>query len=158
MVPWHADRGPIAELAGALEAVGAACGKVGLDVVLLAESEVGEVSEAEGGGSSSMPHKQNPASAVLARACARLVHANASLLTAGGARARSGGRRLAGRVAGALGGARIRRRIGCGCKALARGASGSPDRMAENARDLGDDVGAAAGLVDRALARYREQE
>ena len=83
VVPWHADRGPIAELAGALEAVAAACGKVGLDVVLLAENEVGEVSEAEGGGSSSMPHKQNPASAVLARACARLVHANASLLTRG---------------------------------------------------------------------------
>jgi hypothetical protein len=30
--------------------------------------------------------------------------------------------------------------------------------MAENARGLGDDVGAAAELVDRALARYREQE
>jgi hypothetical protein len=30
--------------------------------------------------------------------------------------------------------------------------------MAENARDLGDDVSAAEALVDRALARYREQE
>jgi len=30
--------------------------------------------------------------------------------------------------------------------------------MAANARDLDGDVGAAEALVDRALARYREQE
>ena len=125
VVPWHADRGPIAELAGgARRRRRAACGKVGLDVVLLAENEVGEVSEANGGGSSSMPHKQNPASAVLARACARLVHANASLLDQGGARARAGRRPVAGRVAGALGRARIRRRVCGGRAALAGGAPG----------------------------------
>ena len=36
-----------------------------------------------GGGSSSMPHKRNPAAAVLARACARLAHANAGVLLGG---------------------------------------------------------------------------
>ena len=158
VVPWHADRGPIAELAGALEAVGAACGKVGLDVVLLAENEVGEVSEAGGGGSSSMPHKQNPASAVLARACARLVHANASLLTRGEHELdRAAGPwqaewpALSAALAFAGGSAAAARRSLEGLRV-------HPDRMAENARGLGDDVGAAAELVDRALARYREQE
>ncbi|MGZ8716753.1 MAG: lyase family protein, partial [Gaiellaceae bacterium] len=56
-LPWHAHRGRVAELAGALGAVGSASAKIGLDVVLLAQTEVGEVSEAEGGGSSTMPHK-----------------------------------------------------------------------------------------------------
>jgi 3-carboxy-cis,cis-muconate cycloisomerase len=43
------------------------------DVVLLAQTEVGEVREAaEGrGGSSAMPHKRNPVAAISARACAR---------------------------------------------------------------------------------------
>jgi 3-carboxy-cis,cis-muconate cycloisomerase len=158
VVPWHADRGPVAELAGALDAVGAACGTAGLDVVLLSQNEVGEVSEAEAGGSSSMPHKQNPAAAVLARACARLVHANASLLT--------GGEQELDRAAGAWQAEwpALSAALGFagGAAAAARrsleGLEVHPDRMAENARDLGDDVSAAEALVDRALARYREQE
>jgi len=157
-LPWHADRGPVADLAGALDAVGAACGKVGLDVVLLAQSEVGEVSEAESGGSSSMPHKQNPAAAVLARACARLVHANASLLTAGDHELdRAAGAwqaewpALSAALAFAGGSAAAARRSLEGLQVHA-------DRMAENAHDLGGDVGAAKALVDRALARYREQQ
>jgi 3-carboxy-cis,cis-muconate cycloisomerase len=82
-LPWHAQRGRVAELAGALAAVAAASAKIGLDVVLLAQTEVGEVSEAAGGQSSTMPHKQNPARAVLARACARGVHAQVPVLTDG---------------------------------------------------------------------------
>ena len=82
-LPWHAHRGRVAELAGALGAVGSASAKIGLDVVLLAQTEVREVSEAAGGGSSTMPHKRNPARAVLARACARGVHAQVPVLTDG---------------------------------------------------------------------------
>lgn len=82
-LPWHVHRGRVAELAGALGAVGSVSAKIGLDVVLLAQTEVGEVSEAEGGGSSTMPHKRNPARAVLARACARGVHAQVPVLTDG---------------------------------------------------------------------------
>ncbi|HET8949949.1 MAG TPA: lyase family protein [Solirubrobacteraceae bacterium] len=70
-LPWHTDRTRIAELAGAL---GTACGaiaKAAGDVVLLAQTEVGEVREAAPGGSSSMPHKRNPIAAISARACAR---------------------------------------------------------------------------------------
>ena len=40
------------------------------DVVLLAQTELGEVREAAPGGSSAMPHKQNPIAAVTARAAA----------------------------------------------------------------------------------------
>jgi 3-carboxy-cis,cis-muconate cycloisomerase len=73
VIPWHTDRTRIAELAGAL---GEACGataKVAGDVVLLAQTEVGEVREGvEGrGGSSSMPHKRTPVAAISARAAAR---------------------------------------------------------------------------------------
>ena len=74
-MPWHATRGPVRELVDALDAVAAACEKIALDVVLLAQTEVGEVRVAEGGRSSTMPHKRNPTGAVLARACAIRVHA-----------------------------------------------------------------------------------
>jgi 3-carboxy-cis,cis-muconate cycloisomerase len=82
-LPWHVHRGRIAELAGALAAVASASAKIGLDVVLLAQTEVGEVSEASGGQSSTMPHKRNPTQAVLARACAHGVHAQVPVLTGG---------------------------------------------------------------------------
>jgi 3-carboxy-cis,cis-muconate cycloisomerase len=73
VIPWHTDRTRIAELAAAL---GEACGamaKVAGDVVLLAQTEVGEVREGvEGrGGSSAMAHKRNPVAAISARAAAR---------------------------------------------------------------------------------------
>ena len=82
-LPWHAHRGRIAELAGGLAAVASASAKIGLDVTLLAQTEVGEVSEAPGGQSSTMPHKRNPARAVRARACARGVHAQVRVLSEG---------------------------------------------------------------------------
>ena len=73
VLPWHTDRGRIAGLAGALGAAVGAVAKPAGDVVLLAQTEVGEVREAaEGrGGSSAMPHKRNPVAAISARACAR---------------------------------------------------------------------------------------
>ncbi|MGY1708701.1 3-carboxy-cis,cis-muconate cycloisomerase [Geodermatophilus sp. SYSU D00758] len=72
-LPWHTVRLPVADLAGALGAAAGVVATVAVDVVLMAQSEVGEVAEvAEGrGGSSAMPHKNNPVAAVSARACAR---------------------------------------------------------------------------------------
>jgi 3-carboxy-cis,cis-muconate cycloisomerase len=67
---WHADRTIVHELAGALGSVAAAASKVAGDIVLLAQSEVGEVREAAPGGSSAMAHKQNPVAAITARAAA----------------------------------------------------------------------------------------
>jgi 3-carboxy-cis,cis-muconate cycloisomerase len=70
---WHTVRLPIADLAGALGTAAGALAGVAVDVVLMAQTEVGEVAEGgEGrGGSSAMPHKQNPVAAISARACAR---------------------------------------------------------------------------------------
>jgi 3-carboxy-cis,cis-muconate cycloisomerase len=83
VVPWHTRRAQVAAVGSALQQVASACDKIGLDLVLLSQTEVGEVTEAAAGGSSTMPHKRNPVGAVLARACARLAHANAAVLASG---------------------------------------------------------------------------
>ncbi len=72
-VPWHTVRLPIADLAGALGAAAGVVATVAVDVVLMAQTEVGELAEAseDRGGSSAMPHKNNPVAAISARACAR---------------------------------------------------------------------------------------
>jgi 3-carboxy-cis,cis-muconate cycloisomerase len=70
VLPWHTDRTRVGVLAGALGSAAAVTGKIALDVVLLAQTEVGEVREGRPGGSSTMPHKQNPVAAVSAAACA----------------------------------------------------------------------------------------
>jgi 3-carboxy-cis,cis-muconate cycloisomerase len=79
-LPWHANRQRIAELGAALDTAAGAAAKVGRDIALLAQSEVGEVAEAAGGRSSTMPQKRNPVRSTLAVACARLAHAHAGVL------------------------------------------------------------------------------
>ncbi len=69
--PWHTQRDAIAELAGWLTLVTATLGKLGQDIVLLSQSEVGEVREGGGGGSSTMPQKSNPVAAETLVALAR---------------------------------------------------------------------------------------
>ncbi len=82
-LPWHTDRTRVAELGGALAVAAGVCAKIGLDVALLEQTEVGEVREPPGaGGSSTMPHKRNPVGSVVAVACARRAGAAASVLTA----------------------------------------------------------------------------
>ncbi|MBY8871380.1 3-carboxy-cis,cis-muconate cycloisomerase [Micromonospora sp. PLK6-60] len=72
-LPWHTRRQPLLDLAAALGGLLAAAGKAGLDVGLLAQTEIGEVAEggAGRGGSSAMPHKRNPVDSVLVGAAAR---------------------------------------------------------------------------------------
>lgn len=62
-VPWHADRSAMAEFGGWLALVSGSLGKIGTDLILLGQSEVGEVQAGTGGGSSTMPQKSNPVSA-----------------------------------------------------------------------------------------------
>ncbi len=70
-LPWHTERTRIADLAGALGAAAGAAGKVARDVILSAQTEVGELTESgTEGGSSAMPHKHNPIRAVSAAASA----------------------------------------------------------------------------------------
>ena len=89
VLPWHTDRLRIIDLGAALARVGAALGKIARDVTLLAQSEIGEVSEGGGspaarspdpqgpaasprrGGSSAMPHKHNPVASIAVLGCTR---------------------------------------------------------------------------------------
>jgi 3-carboxy-cis,cis-muconate cycloisomerase len=80
LLPWPSNRQRLAELGAALDACAGAAAKIGRDVVLLAQSEVGEVAEAAGGRSSTMPQKRNPVRSTLAVASARLAHAHAGVL------------------------------------------------------------------------------
>jgi 3-carboxy-cis,cis-muconate cycloisomerase len=72
-LPWHTIRLRPARIAGACGVTLGVFGKIGRDVVLLAQTEVAEVLEGGGegrGGSSTMPHKRNPVGAVGLVACA----------------------------------------------------------------------------------------
>lgn len=60
LLPWHTLRTPVADLAGALAFTAGALGKAATDVLTLARTEIRELSEGTGGGSSAMPHKANP--------------------------------------------------------------------------------------------------
>jgi 3-carboxy-cis,cis-muconate cycloisomerase len=82
-LPWHAQRDAIAELGAWLALLTGSLGKLAQDVILLCQSEVAEVSEAphgERGGSSSMPHKNNPMRSEQILAAARAVAAQSSAL------------------------------------------------------------------------------
>jgi 3-carboxy-cis,cis-muconate cycloisomerase len=80
VVPWHTRRLPLAELGAALAVAAGFSAKIGLDLALLAQTEVGEIRLPANGKSSTMPHKRNPVGPVLARACAEHVRAAAGVL------------------------------------------------------------------------------
>ncbi|HWU07236.1 MAG TPA: lyase family protein, partial [Streptomyces sp.] len=71
LLPWHTLRTPVADLAGALAFTAGALGKTAADVLTLSRTEIAELSEGSGGGSSAMPHKANPVRATLIAAAAR---------------------------------------------------------------------------------------
>lgn len=75
--PRHSERDGQASLANWLSLVTGSLGKMGQDIALMAQSEVGAVKLAGGGGSSAMPHKQNPVGAEVLVTLARF---NATLL------------------------------------------------------------------------------
>jgi 3-carboxy-cis,cis-muconate cycloisomerase len=82
VMSWHAQRDSLVEFGSWLSLVTGCLGKMAQDVILLAQTEVGEVAESgeQGrGGSSTMPQKSNPITSELMLAAART---NASLLSA----------------------------------------------------------------------------
>jgi 3-carboxy-cis,cis-muconate cycloisomerase len=84
-LPWHTSRVRVSALGSALATLAGALAKIALDVVLLAQTEVGEVGEPDGegrGGSSTMAHKRNPIGSTLALANARRATAHAGVLSA----------------------------------------------------------------------------
>ena len=76
-MPWHAQRDGPAECAGWLSLVTGTLGKMGLDLLFLAQTEIAEARDPQGGGSSTMPQKANP---VRAEALVTLARRNATLL------------------------------------------------------------------------------
>ncbi|GAA3614155.1 hypothetical protein GCM10022223_32990 [Kineosporia mesophila] len=84
VLPWHALRVPIADLASALAFTTGALAKIAVDVLAMTRTEVGEVSEPGRpgrGASSAMPHKRNPVLSTLIRSAALQFPALAGALT-----------------------------------------------------------------------------
>jgi 3-carboxy-cis,cis-muconate cycloisomerase len=167
-LPWHTNRIGVAGL-GATLAIGAgAVEKIALDVVLMAQTEVGELAELAGdgrGGSSTMPHKRNPVGSIRARACASRVRGAAGILLEG----------MAGEHERAAGAWHAEWGALCDALAFAGGAAASvrealdgvevrPDRMRENLARGGDlllaesATMALAGRMGRAEAKRVVEE
>ena len=85
---WHTQRDEWVALGCEVALLCGSLGKIGRDLALLAQGEVGEVAEPAGagrGGSSAMPQKRNPVAAMIAIAAAtRAPHQAAALLAAMG--------------------------------------------------------------------------
>ncbi|MEV1176148.1 lyase family protein [Nonomuraea sp. NPDC049784] len=90
-VPWHAERSAVTELGAALAGTARALGKPATDIVLMAQTEVGELAESSTGGSSAMPQKRNPALSVLVRSAALQVPAYVQVLGQVGEHERAAG-------------------------------------------------------------------
>jgi 3-carboxy-cis,cis-muconate cycloisomerase len=75
---WHAQRDTLGEFSNWLSMCSSITGKMGADMLIMSQNEIGEVEELAGGGgkSSAMPHKNNP---VLSEALVALARLNASL-------------------------------------------------------------------------------
>jgi 3-carboxy-cis,cis-muconate cycloisomerase len=174
-LPWHTRRTPVTRVADACVGVTDALGPVAAEVALLSRPEVGELSGGAG-GSSTMPHKQNPVLAVLVRSAslqAPLLAAQVHLAASQAVDQRPDGawhaewasyRRLlaltltaAAQASAMLEGLQVHARV-MGIRA--RSAAG--DLLAERdgagavapGADPGAYLGVAGSLVDAALARY----
>lgn len=83
---WHTQRDESASLACELGVLAGAVGKIGHDIALMSQGEIGELAEPSGdgrGGSSAMPHKRNPVASMVALAAAmRTPHRVAAILGA----------------------------------------------------------------------------
>jgi 3-carboxy-cis,cis-muconate cycloisomerase len=113
VLPWHTDRLRIIDLGSGLARTAAALGKIARDVTLLAQSEVGEISEGAAGhgprgaqspgdrpgtpppspgqapaprrgGSSAMPNKHNPVASIAILGCTKQVPGLLATLVAAG--------------------------------------------------------------------------
>jgi 3-carboxy-cis,cis-muconate cycloisomerase len=86
LMPWHTQRDRICEVAATLAILTGEIGKIGTDISLMMQTEVGEVFEpfvSGKGGSSAMPHKRNPVSSIICCAIAQRVPPLVSALLAG---------------------------------------------------------------------------
>jgi 3-carboxy-cis,cis-muconate cycloisomerase len=79
-VPWHTTRSVITRAGDALVGCCDAWGHIAADVAMGSRREIGELAEGRGGGSSTMPHKNNPVLSVLIRRAALTAPALAATL------------------------------------------------------------------------------
>jgi 3-carboxy-cis,cis-muconate cycloisomerase len=86
-IPWHGQRDRVGEVACAFGSLASSFAKVARDLALYMQTEVGELREAPAtgrGGSSTMPHKQNPvATAAILASTLRVPALVATVLQAG---------------------------------------------------------------------------
>lgn len=84
LMPWHTHRDRMVEMAVTLGMLVGTLGKMGRDISLLMQTEVGECVESFGsGGSSTMPHKRNPvSSAIMLSAAIRVPPLVSTMLSA----------------------------------------------------------------------------
>jgi 3-carboxy-cis,cis-muconate cycloisomerase len=79
-LPWHTQRDSLAELANWLSLLTGSLAKMAQDIILMAQSEVGELSESANltrGGSSTLPQKSNP---IVSERIVAAARTNAALL------------------------------------------------------------------------------
>ena len=82
-ITWHTIRDGFAEVTGFLALVAASLGKIGYDIMLMMQTEIGEVLEPYQpgrGASSTMPQKRNPISSELMLAAAKIVREQHGLM------------------------------------------------------------------------------
>ncbi|HEX8602276.1 MAG TPA: 3-carboxy-cis,cis-muconate cycloisomerase [Pseudoduganella sp.] len=83
--PWHTQRDEWVRLGLEIAVLTGSLGKIATDLSLMAQGEIGELAEPSGngrGGSSAMPHKRNPVSAMIALAAAGRTPQHAAALLA----------------------------------------------------------------------------
>lgn len=77
---WHTDRSQAVGVGHWLTLTAGALGKIGQDIALMAQQGVDEAKISGAGGSSAMPHKQNPVAAELMVAIGRYVSGQQGIL------------------------------------------------------------------------------
>ena len=157
--PWHTHRERLATLAASLGVYTGSLGKIARDVTLLMQFEVGEAAE-PGGGSSSMPHKRNPAGCATVLAAATRAPGLVSAFLAGMTQEHERG--VGGWHAESLTLAALVQGCGSALAAaadLAEGLTVDPDRMRRNLAETRGVVFAerAMGLLSPVLGREPAQ-
>ncbi len=156
LAPWHVSRDALAEAVGLLGLICGSLAKIATDVILLAQTEVAEVSEpyvAGRGASSTMPQKRNPIASEYVLAAARGVAALVPLMQGAMAQDHERGTGpVAGGDAGDPAGVRADARRARPCARHRRGLVVDAERMRRNLDLTGGLIVAEAvmmGLADR---------
>lgn len=79
--PWHVQRDAIVEFGNWLSLTASVIGKMAQDILLMAQSEIGEISFTDTGKSSTMPNKSNPVQAETLVSLAIFCRSQADLLS-----------------------------------------------------------------------------